>query len=150
MVPLFENFKVYDLAGDIKITPGAGDDKQILLIVQSEDRLSDELKQFLAKIVQAVDRNLDQDFWMLTISEATKLSFVDLVKDHNIQQTIVFGVQPGQLGININAPLYKPIHLSTNEFLFADDLQLIFEERQRGEKKMAGLLWQGLKMFFGK
>ena len=150
MLPAFENFKVTAVPEfniDELIISGKNE-KQVLIVIQANNSLAKDLEQFLSKIMQAIGFKLNEDTLILKVKEGSSLSFAELSQKHQIQQVIVFGISPSKLGLNFHRRMYFPFQCGEFSFLFADDLNKIYEERQQGGKKMAGQLWNALKVMF--
>ncbi len=121
--------------------------KEILIVFQSQNN-HEELFSFLEKVLTAAQLNIHTDTLILKITEQEKLSFVYLQKKNTFKYFISFGIAPQRLGIGFETPLYHPVSYEGITLFFADDLQLIYEERQQGGKRMSGELWRVLKSLF--
>ncbi|MBL7774554.1 MAG: hypothetical protein JNK89_01040 [Saprospiraceae bacterium] len=56
---------------------------------------------------------------------------------------MVFGLQPFEIGINIQCPLYQPVEFYGATFLFADTLAAL-----EPDKTLKTRLWQALQQLF--
>ncbi len=122
--------------------------KGILIITKSAAELSGEERNFLAKIMKAVDCELDEDNLFLNVKPNTQLSLAAVKRKHSFSKVVVFGASPESLGLNFTQLAYQPITVGEQEFLFADPLSVLYEERQRGGKQKSAQLWKALKMMF--
>jgi hypothetical protein len=125
-----------------------GNNQKAVLVVLRVKEWNQELHTFLGKILGAVQLNLDEDTHCLNITNHPTISFSQLNQKQPYRQVICFGLKPEELGVNIHAQMYQPFVLSDVHWLFANDLQAIYEERQAGKKQMAGALWKALKDMF--
>lgn len=126
----------------------SGDNAKEILIVFQNMQDNEELLPFLEKILAAVQLNAQKDTLVLEITTQEKFSFLDLRQRLAFQHFIAFGIEPQTMGIHYENTLYQPVRYDNCTFLFADDLQKIFEERQQGGKRMSGELWKVLKSLF--
>ncbi len=150
MVPIFQDFSIYNVPVADKFDPAyLGNKNDDLLIgCNSPDFANDEIIKFLAKILQAVKLDLEKDAYLFKVTPQHIISFSELKKECSPRQLIAFGLLPAQLGLNFKPIWYAPFeHLQTT-FLFADDLELIYRERQEGGKEKSGRLWQALQRIF--
>lgn len=127
-----------------------GQNQQHVLVVFHDTDENEELAVFLGKIFAAVQIDLHKDTILLKLTSFERFSFAGLRQMQDIQTVILFGIHPEQLGVQFVTPPYHPIRHENITFLFADDLQAIFAERQAGGKQMSGALWKALKDLFQK
>ncbi len=125
-----------------------GNNKKAVLVIFRARETADQLMTFLGKVLGAVQLNVEEDIHCLNITNHSSISFSKLSSTPPYQQVIIFGAEPEELGLHFDHRLYQPIHLGNTTFLFADELQEIFEERRQGKKKMAGALWKALQSIF--
>ena len=150
MDPYFQRFAVYPIASDFEINAiKFGQNKQqIILLYNSNPEQDEMLIQFLGNIIKAVGYDLMEDTCFLKIPQKTTISFAQIQKEIPTKFFIVFGRTPSELGIHINSNLYQPFVNLDTTFLFADELQEIYEERQSGGKQKSSHLWKALKSLF--
>lgn len=125
-----------------------GNNKKGVLIVFRAQGWNQELRNFLEKILRAVQLNFEEDIHYLNITNHPSISFFQLNQNKAYRHVIAFGLAPKELGLNIESRLYQPILLSDIQWLFAHNIQDIFEERQQGKKQMAAALWKALQLMF--
>ena len=120
------------------------------LIIFWESALTDtqELEQFLSKILSAVQFNLQSDTFLIKLKPDQKIPFTSINYLKPSQYLVSFGIAPTRLGLHFNVQKYQDFQHQQIKYLFTDDLQAIFEERQRGEKQMSAALWKALKRLF--
>ncbi len=126
----------------------AGQNKKAVLIIFRAGEMSDQLLPFLGKVLGALQLDLEEDTHHIDITTHAPISFSLLSSRHAYKKAIIFGVQPEELGLRINARPYLPFRLGGTHFLFADELKDIYQERQEGKKKMAASLWKALQSIF--
>ncbi|UCS92815.1 hypothetical protein KZP23_19415 [Echinicola marina] len=111
-----------------------------LMVIYQGNLLPDELKDFLLKILRAVSHSLKD----IALVSSTHLESLDhsAIKKLNPHKVLVFG--------RLNHPLahlkeanYEVTTEKDVEYIFADDLQIIFEEENLKRK-----LWKSLQVFF--
>jgi hypothetical protein len=125
-----------------------GNNQKAILVVLRVTEWNQAMHTFLGKILGAVQVNVDEDTHCLNITNHASISFSQLHQKHPYQRVICFGLKPKELGLNIEETMYRPFTLSDVQWLFAHNLQTIYEERQEGKKQMAGALWKALKEMF--
>ena len=149
MVPLFKNFKITNVpSGDFDVEIMGDNQKQLLLVVQISDSFPDELDVFLEKIFQAAGVDPKRDAIILKLPADKEIPFALLKQRYDFKNVVVFGALKNNLGLNFTILPYQLTKLATIHFLFADNLNQIFQERQNGGKKMAAKLWKALKIMF--
>ncbi len=150
MNPYFEEFKVYPFTNARQSQSSrTGENAKGLLIVYSATEENQEaLLDFLAKIVKAVNFELQQDTITINLSPTESISLAEFNSEFPYTKALIFGVSLQKLGLHFDASKYRPIKISDKQYLIADELDLIYQERQRGEKQKAGLLWKAMKQLF--
>jgi hypothetical protein len=121
--------------------------RKTLVIFQAAEN-PEVLRSFLGKVLAAVQLDLTNDVLALTVTPDEKFSFSGLCQLFDIQSLILFGIKPENLGIHFQFTPYDLLRYEGRAYLFVDDLQLIYEERQQGGKRMSGELWKVLKTLF--
>ena len=102
-----------------------------------------ELKNFLEKILLAVNFSMDEDALTLWLTPPRPFCFTELARPAGIQRAIFFGIQPAQAGLNLNVRLYTPVTYGKNSFLFCDNLAQIHQN-----PALKRPLWEALKEMF--
>lgn len=146
----FDNFNliaVPDLAQVQNLGKGAHE-KGLIIFWESALVETQDLEQFLSKILTAVQFNLQNDAFLIQLKPNQKIPFTSINHLKPNQYLISFGIEPNRLGLHFTFLKYQNFKHQTIKYLFADDLQAIFEERQRGEKQMSAALWKALKRLF--
>lgn len=145
----FFDFKITNLAEtSAMLARCTGENaKKVMLIFQTIEQSAD-LKSFLSKIVTAAHLELDRDTCLLILKPGEQFSFIQLSQHFDIHTLIAFGIEPQQLGIHFQTVPYAILQHEQLRYVFADDLQQIFDERQQGGKRISGELWQTLKTLF--
>lgn len=117
---------------------GNGKRKLLILINKNENGVGP--KEFLKKILNAKKINLEEDVYLLPIDSTENLSFIQLKKDKEINQAIFFGINPIQLGFNLNLKKYETENLNEITLLYSDEISKI--EKSESLKRQ---LWGCLK-----
>ncbi len=121
------------------------------------DEKSEALMLFLEKILASVKLNLHKDCRIVYFSSLKSSenfdnddsphlnypSFIHISQDPQVRQAIFFGIQPKDLGLNIETPQYFITEIGNCYLLFADKLTII--EKSPDLKKA---LWGCLKGLF--
>ena len=140
------NFQIFQLdpneGEDLKID-GKNQKKVFILYQDPEEQL--ELRQFLAKVLQAIQIDLDQDTLFINNKHGQKCAASDFIKKYSPQFFLLFGIDPKSIGIQFQLPAYHWIQHQETRFLRADAVAKIYEERQNGGKEMSAKLWRALK-----
>jgi hypothetical protein len=145
----FFDFKIFAVPEPLKIkniTEGDGNEG-VLVLCQPPETAPDE-RDFLKRILQAVQLELDRDVFLVHITPDSRVSLSAIRRQAGIKKVLSFGIGPDRLGLRFNTDLYRPLHHQDLTYLFADDIQTIHEERQRGEKRRATALWRALQEMF--
>lgn len=122
-------------------------EKKILIVFQTGENEA-AMRAFLAKMLAAAQLDLEKDVCTLSIMPFEKISFSRLRHQFDIQTCLAFGIPPEHLGIYMQIKPYELLEYNALRFVFVDDLQAVFEERQQGGKQMSGALWKVLQMLF--
>jgi hypothetical protein len=108
------------------------------------DEQSVEREDYLKKIMSAAKLNLLEDCLILRGSHETKFpSFTDIQHAHPVQKAVFFGIQPSDLGLNLEIPPYQPILFNKCVFLFVDKISVIEPSKER-----RAALWACLQKIF--
>ncbi len=147
----FFNFKIFSVpaAGAVLPKTSGRNQRGILVVYQNpEGQPAGELEEFLAKVLGAAKIDLAEDALSIKITSADRISLSLLRRRTKVQYLISFGVPPQRLGLHMKLQKYRPVVHNHVSYLFSDDLQLIYEERQQGGKAHAARLWQALQQLF--
>jgi len=102
-----------------------------------------ELQDFLSKIMKAVYADLLHDSAIWDVDALGITPWAGLKKLTSPKNVIFFGISPEELNLHIKFPIYKCIDWDACNFLIADDLLTIFEDKQKKQ-----LLWRELQLMF--
>lgn len=119
-----------------------GSNQKHLIIVYRVD-VTPLDKIFLAKILSAVQYDLEQDTTLIELREGQDLSFQNISKTLAPRHFISLGLAPKELGLNLTNQLYQPMNIENCCFLFANSLTEIAKDTN---KKAA--LWGCLQSMF--
>lgn len=121
--------------------------KELLLLLVAHEQQA-ELLDFLKKILNAVQFDLEEDTAYLDINAGEAVNVASLAGINSSKTVICFGFLLPQLGFHFEIPNYYPFKHQGITYLFVDDLLAIYEERQAGGKKLSGALWKCLQEMF--
>jgi hypothetical protein len=108
------------------------------------DEQSVEREDYLKKIMSAAKLNLLEDCLILRGSLETKFpSFTQLQNVQTLNKAVLFGINPTDLGLNLNFPLYQPVVFAHCTFLFLDKISVIEPSKER-----RAALWACLQKMF--
>lgn len=117
--------------------------RRVWVLALNEPSKSGGDKDFLAKVLAAVNLNLEKDTLFAAIPALEPVNFSTDLKEKQPEHVIVFGLKPSQLGLTIEAPLYRPVVFYGVTWLFADALPVLEPDKDR-----KGQLWSALKQMF--
>ena len=147
--PTFLDFDLLDVPERDSVSAQLrGQNQKKILIVFPCDESKEELEAFLGKIFAAVQLDIKKDAILLKLTVRQRFSFIGVNQAHDFDKVIAFGIDAARMGVQFATPRYQPVQHEGITFLFADDLEAIFEERQAGGKQMSGALWAALKEIF--
>ena len=134
----FFNYPVYPFPEkEIDLECLTGNNQKGLLLVS--DVLSDDLKEFLKKILAAIQCSLEEDC-LLHYYQKEQSHYLKLKAQAAFRIIILFGHSPQELGLNLDLPKYRLQAWKTYTLLYVDSI----EEIQNTKKKKV-LLWQQLQ-----
>lgn len=125
-----------------------GENAKHLLLLYHPGEQQEELQSFLAKILQAIQLDLQKDALQLPINTDESIQLAAIANTKKCRTVIIFGHSLAQLGLHLELPLYYPTLHQGITFLLTDPLLSIYQERQNGGKKMSGALWSALREIF--
>jgi len=138
-----KNDKIYKTATKslLEIASG-GFSKRVFVVVQMEPEHPGNL-DFLKKILLASGLDFEKDTLFAETKDAEPTTILSVLKSKHPDQVLVFGVSPGQIGLNIQAPYYRPVVFCGTTFLFSEKLSAIESDKTRKTN-----LWQALRHMF--
>ncbi len=136
---LFDSFEQADLWRN-----ATGSNAKGLLILSAEDEaLSDDLLNFLKKVLEAVNMQLEDDALFLFTTPGKHFSSTQIRREKDIRVLLSFGLPANHIGLHWSVRLYEPVEQNGCRFLFAERLSQIQNNR---EKKLK--LWKALQEIF--
>lgn len=142
----FLDFDYYDIAPDEMVglnTRLLGKNKKKLLILTTkEDAEDDNAKTTLKAILKAIKFDMEEDCAILPFNKNESIAFQKLPLA-DCTQIISFGINPKQMGLQIQHHPYTSLKLLEKELLFADSIGTIASDVSK--KK---LLWAALQTIF--
>lgn len=149
MVPKFENLSVCQLPKfDYQALSISGKGEKKIAFILYEDEFTPDTVSFLSKIAAAVGLQLEVDAFLVRFSKDNSCLISPLKHHLAFDTSIIFGCHPKDLGLHFKVNLYEKINCSSTDFLFADPLGVLYEERQNGGKEKSKRLWMALKSLF--
>lgn len=141
----FKHIKLYDLPLSLnEEIPFKGNlNSSILVIIQ--ENCTPEVKDYLGKILSSVNLDSNKDVTIIQLNTHSNLRLSKLP----YEKILVFGISPKRLGFFIQPELYDIVKIGSQKLIFSNDLNDIFLEKVKKERKMASLLWNSLKELFG-
>jgi hypothetical protein len=104
-----------------------------------------ENKEFLSKILLAVNSDLLQDAAIWDVSISNTPHWAELLRKTNCNKAIFFGVSPEEMGLHIKIPQYALIKWQHCVYLLAGSLNEIREDKIKKSQ-----LWRELQLMFAK
>ncbi|HHJ49308.1 MAG TPA: hypothetical protein ENJ88_00195 [Phaeodactylibacter sp.] len=117
--------------------------KGVLVLSAENEALSRDLFNFLKKVLEAVQIQLEEEALLLLTTPEKHLSFARISREKDIQVLISFGLPAKNLGLHWSVNLYEPLTKNGCLFLFAERLSLIQNDRERKLR-----LWKALQKIF--
>ncbi len=146
----FYDFDLYPLPDWGQIRPliqGKGE-RGILILYRSTPDQAATMEAFLASIFKAASIQLSEDTYLLNLFDHKRVLLADFYKDYALEYIFAFGFSQAELGMQAQMPTYYPVELNQKIYVFADDIQLIYEERQQKGTKLSGALWKAIRQLF--
>ena len=143
----FFNFELFQIADKLEYAKIAyGNPKAAyLILLQSGEHWDEQIKPFLEKVLKAIQIQLDQDTVFINLSPDQQLNISSVKRHFAPKKILIFGIPPKTLGIQFPMPAYQVIEHQNCQFLWADNIEVIYEERQNGGKAMSAQLWKSLQ-----
>lgn len=132
-------YNIPDINSNNGLSYEGNDSKNILIICKNLELQ----KEFLSKIMKAVNIELSDDTALWDCKKSGIPHWAELSKMVNPKKIILFGLQPSELGLHLLIPVYQKMMWNNYEFLLADNLQAISEDKNKKQ-----LLWNALKEIF--
>jgi hypothetical protein len=140
----FFDFPIFQLPNsDEFLSLLEGTNTKGILVVIGDD-FSEERRAYLTKILTAAKLNLVEDCLLLRGAATKNLpSFAQLKSIQPISKTLIFGLLPSDLGLNVQIPPYTPTTFLDATFLYIDKLSDIEPSPERRKA-----LWACLQKMF--
>jgi hypothetical protein len=124
-----------------------GSGQRGILIVLAASAAQEEANlHFLENILKAAQLSpAAVNTYRLDLEPGNTLTLAACCREHHISDVILFGDWCTQLGIRAKLPAYHFTRLGEVYYLLAHDLEQLRTEREQGQSKHAGALWQALK-----
>lgn len=138
-----ENDKIYKAEPKSLLEIARGEFARRVLVVMLEESSHPGNLEFVIKILTAAGLDLEKDTLFAPVAMAESALVLPALKTKHPDQVLVFGLAPGQLGLNIQASFYKPVSFLGATFLFSEKLSVIEPDKSRKTN-----LWQALRQMF--
>ncbi|GEM_PF-1783643 len=138
------DLKIFLLPDPANLTIQGKAEKGITIVLQEVEWQTPSYRQLLQKILQAVDLKLEKDVGLLPLRAHKPVSLTLLQQRVNaLHHVLAFGCGPTTLGLQIDAPHYRPLAIGNCRIVFAAALARLHVDV--AHKKA---LWRALKTFF--
>ena len=137
----FTDLEIYDLPVDNMSHYDLPIPKPLKLMVITLDSPSDEEQSQLSKILGAAKID-EKDVYHLQIKNKLSVALGRLMREHQIENIISFGVHPFNLGLKIPNHKYTPNWFEDALFIYSDNLGTMMKN-QNAKKH----LWNTMKNF---
>jgi hypothetical protein len=109
-----------------------------------------ERRSFLFAILKAAGySDPESNIHLVPISEEKcVLDLSSLLRRLEVNQVMIFGLSPKDLGLRLQLGPYVPVMVNNCWFMVADDLAVIRDEKEAGKPQKAGALWKAVKARF--
>ncbi|HMQ48052.1 MAG TPA: hypothetical protein PKA00_11830 [Saprospiraceae bacterium] len=146
----FIDFDLIDISEAVDVQKMLPDNglKSILVFLPISNQSEAHLIGFLEKVFAAVQIDLKRQVSLFFLTNETPLNLNSLHRLADIPHVLFFGISPEAVGLNMEYSYYQPILFQSCTYLFAHDLNTLYEERQQGGKQYSGALWKNLKQLF--
>ncbi|NJB86603.1 hypothetical protein GGR26_002371 [Lewinella marina] len=106
-------------------------------------------RAFLQRILAAAGyRDPGTELHLLEWPLDQPLDLAGLVRELAVTKVILFGYDPGRLGLHFEVANYFPLQLGGVRYLLADSLEFIEQTKEAGDSRAAGALWNAVKQGF--
>lgn len=122
---------------------GAGA-KGVLVVVHSAEWDHATNQELITKILRAVHLDPEKDVYVVGLRTGERLSLQAWRQQGTLHRVLAFGCRPAEIGLQIEAPLYRPVELNGTHYLFAAPLAEL--SRDVNHKKA---LWTAMRHMFG-
>lgn len=114
------------------------------LFIAAESDGSPEVHSMLDKMIQAVKLQPGSSAQVLHLKPAEVVHWYQLQQQTGAAYTVIFGIAPKQLQLQVEFPPFRVTSFLGHQFLFASSLQVIHQE-----KNQKAQLWTALQQLFG-
>ncbi len=125
-----------------EINVSGSNQKKLLIVCEEEEDQAANIN-LLQKILEAVKFNLEQDCLFVSLKQNQGINFAALHKKESFKNVLIFGPISRKLGLNFEYEWYYPVQHNGCQYLFANRLSVIANDRTH-----KGALWGALKEVF--
>jgi len=130
----------YKIKADIRDQIDIDQCKTIVVLHESESATTDQ--ELLFKMLKAVKRSVDET-QIIVLSDENMGNVGSLLALDQLEQIIVFGLLPQDVGLNVKAKLYRSFQMQGKQLIFSHGLVTL---NQKPEYKKP--LWEALQQAF--
>ena len=130
----------YKIKADIRDQIDIDQCKTIVVLHESESATTDQ--ELLFKMLKAVKRSVDET-QIIVLSDENMGNVGSLLALDQLEQIIVFGLLPQDVGLNVKAKLYRSFQMQGKQLIFSHGLVTL---NQKPEYKKP--LWEALQKAF--
>ena len=133
-----------DLTKTLPFSYLGNNQKKVVILVRSSDAiyLPDDELNFLLGILTACKLSM-ADIALINVLKNTSLQYKDVTEQLNAEKILLFGIDPGELGLPLQFPLYQVQNYNNQVYLSSESLNSLQTDK---EEKMK--LWNCLKKVF--
>lgn len=140
---LLNNELIFLAAEKTALADATGSFSRQVAVLVLEEQNTALARDFLAKVLLAANLNMAQDTLLAEIPSNTNVLIAPDLKERQPKQVLVFGLQPAQLGLWFEPPLYQPLSFYGSTWLFADKIAVL-----EPDKAKKAQLWSAIKQIF--
>ena len=138
------DYKVFVIPELSEISAMLSGENQKHILIGFTDENNPEMDAFLDKIMTAAKLHIPTDCLLLKYSVGESMpGFSQILSKNTINNAILFGISPKDLGLKITPPQYFPMAFNNCTFLFIDNLSKISTSPELKKD-----LWSCLKEMF--
>ena len=130
----------YKIKADIRDQIDIDQCKTIVVLHESESATTDQ--ELLFKMLKAVKRSVDET-QIIVLSDENMGNVGSLLALDQLEQILVFGLLPQDVGLNVKAKLYRSFQMQGKQLIFSHGLVTL---NQKPEYKKP--LWEALQKAF--
>lgn len=136
----FFDFEVYQLPASKESETLSKTEKPVVVFLKNAPA---EDLALLSKIFQAVGKNMEQDAYLVNGSDLPLYN--NITANPHVQKVLFFGVNPLEVGLQLQAKAYELLPFQGKQLLFSHNLGVIAQDLEKKKQ-----LWGRLQAMFQK